>query len=1130
MSAPPRRALRTIVSATSDQSARAAALDPRRSFIVQAPAGSGKTELLTQRYLRLLAAVEAPEQILAITFTRKAAAEMRQRVLKALASAAGAPPEAPHKRTTWELARAARAADERKQWRLAQHPSRLRVQTIDALNASLARRLPILAGAGAAIEPTDDPWPLYEAACTRLIERLGDGSDVARDLERLIAHLANRVDRVVALVSELLAKRDQWLHPIVHARRSANLRAALERALRAVVQRHLTALCARLGEARGRELLTLAQFAAGNLLGNDGLAAVRRRALEECLSCADLGPRAECLPAWRAVGAMLFKQNDELYASVNVLQGFPKTHPEIKARMLSFLREIRADETLCGQLFELRTLPDPAYAEDQWRMLEALLELLPAAVAELQLVFQARGEADYIEAALRALAALGSPDEPTDLALAFDFSLQHILVDEFQDTSFAQLDLLERLTAGWTADDGRTLFCVGDPMQSIYRFRQAEVGLFLNLQQHGLGALRLETLTLTANFRSDPAVVEWLNATFPDVFASRNDPEQGAVAYSPSVAARGAGAGAVHVHALVNADAGAEAIVVRDLIQDALESDPVGSIAVLAAARTHVDAIARELTAAGVPFQAVEIERLRERPLVQDLVALTRALVHLGDRTAWLAVLRAPWCGLTLPDLHAVALEEDATICDNLGHALQDGRLAGEAHRRAARTFEVLSAALTERGRWPLRIWVERAWNALGGPATAAHASDLDDAEAYFSRLDQIETAGDLEDVARLEDQLHQLFAHSRPQGRAQVELMTIHAAKGLEFETVIVPGLQRTVRGDSRELLRWTRIAGEEGGIVLAPLRAEGADPDSIYRWIELLEQQRLLRERARLLYVATTRAKRVLHLLGTARATVREDATAINEPPKGSMLRMLWRTVAPRFEAAAPEAQATPALGAAPPQRLRRLPLAWSAPATPVAIAPSTPALVDLEIPRLEFDWVSEISRRVGTLVHRELDRITRTSKAAVAHRESARTRIMMELAELGVPSDRSEAACERVLLAVERTLADERGRWLLGLGAPIKEAESELALSGALGDLLVTGVIDRTLIDAHGVRWIIDFKTSTHEGGGLDAFLDREVERYRPQLARYAQLLRLYKPAEAVKAALYFPLLRQWREVDV
>jgi ATP-dependent exoDNAse (exonuclease V) beta subunit len=118
----------------------------------------------------------------------------------------------------------------------------------------------------------------------------------------------------------------------------------------------------------------------------------------------------------------------------------------------------------------------------------------------------------------------------------------------------------------------------------------------------------------------------------------------------------------------------------------------------------------------------------------------------------------------------------------------------------------------------------------------------------------------------------------------------------------------------------------------------------------------------------------------------------------------------------------------------------------------------------------------------------------------------------------------------LALERTLSDRRGRWLLGLESPLKEAESEFALSGVAEGQVITGVVDRTFVDAQGVRWVVDFKTSTHEGGGLEAFLAEEVKRYRPQLARYVKLMSAFKPRERIKAALYFPLLQEWREVPV
>ena len=127
-----------------DQQARERALDTTRSFIVQAPAGAGKTELLMQRYLALLACVRQPESILAITFTRKAAAEMRRRVLEALDRAAGPRPEKPHQQRTWELARRARERDEKLGWQVAACPHRLQIRTIDSFCAALVRRMPWL--------------------------------------------------------------------------------------------------------------------------------------------------------------------------------------------------------------------------------------------------------------------------------------------------------------------------------------------------------------------------------------------------------------------------------------------------------------------------------------------------------------------------------------------------------------------------------------------------------------------------------------------------------------------------------------------------------------------------------------------------------------------------------------------------------------------------------------------------------------------------------------------------------------------------------------------------------------------------------------------------------------------------
>ena len=359
-----------------------------------------------------------------------------------------------------------------------------------------------------------------------------------------------------------------------------------------------------------------------------------------------------------------------------------------------------------------------------------------------------------------------------------------------------------------------------------------------------------------------------------------------------------------------------------------------------------------------------------------------------------------------------------------------EGRLSDDGRVRLARTWQILSAALAERGRWPLRIWIERTWNALGGPATLTRVDDLDDAESYLARLEQIETVADLDDVARLEEQLFRLFANARFAGAARVEVMTIHAAKGLEFDTVIVPGLQRYLPNYNRELLRWTRVAGPHGGMVLAPVKPDGGDPDPIYRWIELLERRRVARERARLLYVAVTRAKRELHLLGNATAKERDGRWSLDEPRRGSMLRMLWGAVETMFWDTEPPRSDPAGYKPAPPQKSATAAdrMATAAYATRHAGAAAGRRRHRGRTTRVRLGVAGEPPRRharasrARSLCRPGMQRIARSAAARAA-------RLMAELAELGVPPDRCAAACERCE-GDGAHACDERGRWLLGI----------------------------------------------------------------------------------------------------
>jgi ATP-dependent exoDNAse (exonuclease V) beta subunit len=358
--------------------------------------------------------------------------------------------------------------------------------------------------------------------------------------------------------------------------------------------------------------------------------------------------------------------------------------------------------------------------------------------------------------------------------------------------------------------------------------------------------------------------------------------------------------------------------------------------------------------------------------------------------------------------------------------------------------------------------------------------------------------------------------------------LLTIHKAKGLQFDTVIVPSLDRRARRDDPRLLHWARLPGvEPHDLVIAPVAGAGEDANRLYAWLATLESKRLQHERCRLLYVAATRAERWLHLFGACALKEGESGVTIVRPGTSVALGMLWPAVGPEFsrrlaELGIIEGEARPVVSREP--RLRRLPEDWKLPDVVAPLIQATSAARAAPAAIVDFDWATETARHVGTVVHRELQRLARTGRIEVASDETTRRRYSAALAELGVPDDRRDAAVGRIETALRRTLDDPRGRWLLDPGHAA--AENELALSGILGGEIASVVIDRTFVDAEGTRWIVDYKTSSHEGADLEGFLDSEQERYRPQLQRYAEFMRRLGP-EPVRLGLYFPLLSAWRE---
>ncbi len=1113
----------------ADAKAREDALDVTRSFIVQAPAGSGKTELLIQRYLRLLATVESPEEVIAITFTRKAAAEMQHRVLQALLrSQRGDTPEAAHERITAEAARAALDRDRQQNWQIIANPRRMRIQTLDALNASIARLQPLTgaAASGNTVADNAEVKGLYRSAAAATLDWLAEPGALRDAVEEVLLHLDNNTSLYVGYLSRMLETRDQWL-PFVGSGRTEDasaLRDTLESNLCKVVEAHLADVRDLFPRELLPELLPLANYAAANLLAS-GTTEHPAAALHELAALP--AASAEALGAWRGIAAILLTAGGGWRKRVNMNDGFPAGDEGQKAALYDLIEAASAVAGLRALLHGIRTLPPVSYSDEQWSVLLALLRLLPMAVAELQQLFSTERLTDFIEIALAADAALGSADSPGDIALLLDYQVRHLLVDEMQDTSRAQFRMLEALTGGWEPGDGRTLFCVGDPMQSIYRFRNAEVAQFLLAQQKGIAGLQLERLVLHRNFRSGEFLVHWFNTVFSQVLPAGDDPARGAVAYTEAVPAL-AEQGECRVYPLFGADPALEAGEGCRIIAETLEQHPDDDMAVLVRGRTQLTALLPRLRAAGIRYQAVDIDRLTDLPEIIDLLALTRAIVHPGDRLAWLALLRAPWIGWDWSDLHAlVGNDTNSTVWELLHDQARLQSVSGDGRASLAQAMAVIESLRSVSRSGSLRNRVERAWLRLGGPALLCAAGSVENVYRYLDVLENLEIAGTLHDVAELEAQLDlERVASNSP---ARLQVMTMHRAKGLQFDHVLLYGLGRVPRASERAILSWFDLPAEHGDEekIISPVgrRAE-LENDPIHRFIELTEAEKDRHEVGRLLYVASTRARKSLHLVGHTGLSA--DGESWRSPDARSLLSLLWRAVEPQFEQAfEPQPQAPAGAGVDPwlqPQR-RRLEPAWQLPAVAAVPGQRASAEADRAVRAVDYYWVGAEARIAGTVVHRWLQFAAQTGGGADALADDRFANATDRwLRELGIAVGATMARIsDRVDAALRGVRDDPKGRWLLS-----GDGHAELALSGVVDGAVESGVLDRVRIDEDGTHWIVDYKTSTHEGGNLEGFLAAEADRYRDQLGRYAALYRAWSKAD-VRCALYFPLLQAFIEVN-
>lgn len=1138
------------------------AADPEASVWVSASAGTGKTKVLTDRVLTLMLRGTPPERLLCLTFTKAAAAEMRNRlagVLRGWATCAeealegrlfellGRRPEPP------EMLRARQLLA-----RVLDAPGGMKIQTIHAFCQSLLGRFPLEAGV---------------APHFRLIEERGSAERLATARDGVLAAaglpggeaLAEALERITPLVGEegfagllqaLVAERGRLKQLLRHFGEGEALAAAVAARLGALP-----------GETPEAVLATACREAAF-----DG-AALRRVVAALCggkqsdLDC------AERMQAWLAADEAGRAQGwDDYLAAYFTKDGSPRKRLATKA-VIEACPELPA--VMEAEIDRLENARERIKAATLACSTEALLRLGLAVLARYERDKAEHGLLDYDDLILVTRDLLRRAEITPWVLFKLDGGLDHLLIDEAQDTNPEQWEVVRLITEEFFAGEGaaeargtalpRSLFAVGDPKQSIYRFQRADPQRFADMQGYFAGRVRdaqrrWDPVDLIHSFRSAAAVLRLVDTVFADPAARRGlhfrepwldhdpvrvgqggrvelwpaplpeEPEEeeawGAVdgrSHRPEPRTRLARLIAARIHRWVAArevGPGDEA-----WLEARGRRVRPGDVLVLVRRRNaFVEELVRALKQRGVPVAGADRMVLTEQLAVMDLMALGRVLLLPEDDLTLATVLKGPLVGLDEEQLFTLAWNRDGSLWSALRAKAAEEAAGNGAFAEALAFLSALMAAADFRP--PFELYAELL--AGGGRRKLLQRLGPDAADPIEEFLN-LALAYEREATPSLESFLHWLESGEREvkrdleAGAGEVRIMTVHGAKGLQAPIVFLPDTLQRPRDDSR--LLWLPEAAGEAGEEPAPLplwAPRRALEERVAAAARAREAEAMEEEQHRLLYVALTRAEDRLYVCGwhgrkpppagnwyelveRALAGGLGEAAAFDftaELPEGEgWSGPGWRLAAPQEaepEAAAEESAETPPPPL--PDWAARAPLPEASPPRP--LAPSRPAEAE-PAPRSPLGTDGGAGFRRGLLVHRLLQSLPELVPETRA--ETGRRWLRQPLHAL--EPDEAEALLAETLAVLETPA-------FAPLFGPGSRAEVPVAglVTSCDGPLAIAGQIDRLYVDAERVL-IVDFKTNRppplHPSGVPGVYLR--------QMAAYRALLQRIYPEREVRCAL-------------
>jgi ATP-dependent helicase/nuclease subunit A len=850
----------------ADGEARVFAADPRNHVVLEASAGTGKTSVLVGRYLNLLRSGIDPANILAITFTRKAAAEMRERIVRELRQAAE------------------QSVLDRRRWlELRDRLSEIAISTIDAFCLSLLREFPLEA----------DVDPGFDLADETEVPRL-----VAASLDRTMRILVNmaRSDGDVALVLAQLgiSRTREGLATLLDRRLVAW--DALDRFL-VRGPRDLTSagICAEATVALHRALDSI-PGGFDRFIG-DGPAGHPRYALfvRDARRLADLRDAPD-----RTIRAVLervsghFLTNEGKARKGNTIYPYNATHyPSRDAMKRHRDAVMQAAPLIEAAMFAFNRDLNVVLARGVRRMFAIALDQYRRALDE-------RSVLDFSDVLQKAVELLRKMDEFSQSRFRLESRYHHVLVDEFQDTSRAQWELVSLVVRAWGEGLGvatsPSIFIVGDRKQSIYRFRDAEVGVleqaagFIDGLRPGGAARR----SIARSFRAVPELLHFVNDLFTEMsqpagaageftYEERDrfpvtDPPSDAIVHEPVLGLavaetpeECAAAVADEVQAILQSG------TVRDKTTGAARRARAGDIGILFRSRSSHREFEHELNLRGIPTYVYKGLGFFDADEIKDVVALIRYFADPSSSLRAAAFMRSRFVRLSDIAVTRLAPGLAAALTGSAGPA-DPGRLLDDEDRR------VLDQARGAVRRWlgiadriPPAELLDRILDETGYAFELAglrRRQAWENLKKIRALLRRIQNSG-YATLPRVAEHLMSLTGGDESNAVIEaldsVNLMTVHAAKGLEFPIVFVVNLAKGASGPPKPV-RVSVDIHEEPSVSVGPFIS---DTDEA-------ERERERHETRRLLYVASTRARDRLYLSSTLK-----DGAFV--PGRGSLAEVL-------------------------------------------------------------------------------------------------------------------------------------------------------------------------------------------------------------------------------------------------